>query len=68
MDPHDASWPPGATFRPLLTASLNGFAVLDKRGRYLFTSPSMSNLFGFRKEEMQGCAKPEARPALPRRL
>ncbi len=49
--------PPGAHFGPLLGESLNGFAVLDKTGRYIFTSPSVSNLFGFAKEELRGCAR-----------
>jgi hypothetical protein len=44
--------PPGASFAPLLTQSLNAFAVCDKRGRYAYTSPSMSNLFGFTRQEM----------------
>jgi len=45
--------PAGATFRPLLMQSLNGFAVVDKEGHYVYCSPSMSNLFGYTTAEMQ---------------
>ena len=52
----ELQWPPGASFQPLLNASLNAYAVCDTRGRYVYTCGSMSNICGFHKLDMQGCA------------
>jgi hypothetical protein len=44
------------SFAPLLTQSLNGFAVVDDAGRYVWVSTSMCNLLHVDKDTLLGCA------------
>jgi hypothetical protein len=47
--------PPAETFAPLLTESLNGFAVLDSGGRYVYASASLCSLLLLTKDALLGC-------------
>ena len=56
--------PPQDALVPLLTESLNGFAVLDSDERYIYASASLCNLLTLDKDELLGCAtRHEARIA-----
>ena len=61
---------PGAQmFAPLLTLSLNGFAVLDAAGTYVWVSDSMCHLLECNKAQLLGCGRcaRRARAAQPLR-
>jgi hypothetical protein len=69
MEPPPAlpAMPPAEAFAPLLTESLNGFAVLDASGRYVYASDSLCDLLSLSKDALLGCVgdrerahKPEA--------
>ena len=47
--------PPAAVFAPLLTESLNGFAILDSREHYVYASASLCNLLSLSKDVLLGC-------------
>jgi len=53
--------PPAEAFAPLLTESLNGFAVLDSEGRYVYASASLCSLLLLNKDALLGCESPLAR-------
>lgn len=55
-----AAVPPTEAFAPLLTESLNGFAVLDAGGRYAFASASLCELLSLPKDALLGCARARA--------
>ena len=52
--------PPAAVFAPLLTESLNGFAIWDSSGRYVYASASLCNLLTLPKDKLLGCEAPRA--------
>ena len=56
MEPQAATVLPAEAFAPLLTESLNGFAVLDASGRYVFASTSLCDLLSLPKDALLGCA------------
>ena len=56
MEPHVATVLPAEAFAPLLTESLNGFAVFDASGRYAFVSASLCDLLSLPKDALLGCA------------
>ena len=60
MEPPAAAVPPAEAFAPLLTESLNGFAVLDASGRYAFASASLCELLSLEKDALLGCAAARA--------
>ena len=60
MEPPAAAVPPAEAFAPLLTESLNGFAVLDASGRYAFASASLCDLLSLPKDALLGCATARA--------
>jgi hypothetical protein len=53
--------PLGVSFTPLLTQSLNGFAVVDGEGRYVWVSDSMCNLLHADKAALLGCVRARVR-------
>ena len=54
--------PEAAMFAPLLSESLNGFAVVDENYVYVWVSDSMCNLLECNKAQLLGCARTR-RPA-----
>ena len=55
--------PEAAMFAPLLSESLNGFAVLDENYVYVWVSESMCNLLECKKSQLLGCVPSAARDA-----
>jgi PAS domain-containing protein len=53
--PVPPAMPPAEAFAPLLTESLNGFAVLDSSGRYVYVSESLCDLLSLSKDALLGC-------------
>jgi hypothetical protein len=51
------------SFSPLLKHSLNGFAVVDADGRYVWVSDSMCRLLRLDKTALLGCVHMRARTA-----
>ena len=55
--PPPLALPRAEVFTPLLTQSLNGFAVLDGNATYLWVSDSMCNLLECSKAQLLGCGR-----------